>query len=202
MLKPTPDERKTAILDAVVRVIIDVGFTDMTVADVARRAGVSTALVHYHFSSKAELITAALRVASDEDKEQRMLIAASGASALQRLDDVLCGSMPVDASDASWLLWIESWGETRRTQAIRDVMADLEAHETDVILQLLGEGEAAGEFVCADHRQTAERLSSMRDGLAIQQTLFGADRSAERFVGVLRGAIRHNLGLRAVSMAD
>ena len=58
MLRPNVDQRKTAILDAAVQVIIEVGFTEMTVADVAKVAGVSTALVHYHFSSKADLITA------------------------------------------------------------------------------------------------------------------------------------------------
>ena len=62
------DQRRIEILDAVLQVIIDVGFTEMTVADVARVAGVSNALVHYHFSSKPELIAAALHAASNEDK--------------------------------------------------------------------------------------------------------------------------------------
>jgi len=110
MLRPSSDQRKTEILDAVVYSIIDVGYTQMTVADVATRAGVSTALVHYHFSSKAELISAALRVASDEDKQLREDIAADHMSAVNRIDRVLCGSLPSDASDASWLLWIETWG--------------------------------------------------------------------------------------------
>ena len=78
MLRPGSETRRSAILDAVVRVIIDVGYTDMTVADVAQRAGVSTALVHYHFASKAALISAALRVASDEDKQLREAIAVGG----------------------------------------------------------------------------------------------------------------------------
>ena len=47
----------------------------MTVADVAKVAGVSTALVHYHFSSKVDLITAAVRVACDDDKELRNSVA-------------------------------------------------------------------------------------------------------------------------------
>ena len=61
MLRPNVDQRKSEILEAAVQVIIEVGFTEMTVADVAKVAGVSTALVHYHFSSKVDLITAAVR---------------------------------------------------------------------------------------------------------------------------------------------
>jgi AcrR family transcriptional regulator len=47
MLRPNVDQRKSEILEAAVQVIIDVGFTEMTVADVAKVAGVSTGLVHY-----------------------------------------------------------------------------------------------------------------------------------------------------------
>ena len=150
MARPRPDQRKASILDAVVDVIIDVGFTQMTVADVAARAGVSTALVHYHFSSKTDLIVEALRVASILDQQLRDSIAGGPGTALDRLDGVLCGSMPERATDGSWLLWIETWGETRRTPAIRDVMAELTAHEHAVIRTLIDEGVANGEFVCPD----------------------------------------------------
>ena len=97
MLRPKVDQRKSEILDAAVQVIIEVGFTEMTVADVAKVAGVSTALVHYHFSSKVELITAALGVACDDDKELRDSVADGPGSAVHRLDRVLCGSLPADS---------------------------------------------------------------------------------------------------------
>jgi AcrR family transcriptional regulator len=196
MLRPSGETRRSAILDAVVRVIIDIGYTDMTVADVAKQAGVSTALVHYHFDSKAALITAALRVASDEDKQLRDSIVAAGGPAIRRLDRVLCGSLPDDpAPDASWLLWIETWGETRRRPELREVMADLNAHERDVVLELLAEGEAADEFRCADHAGTTARLTALRDGLAIEHTLFDVGETPEEMADQLRAAIMNNLGL-------
>lgn len=83
------DQRRSEILDAVVRVIIDVGFTDMTVADVAQAAGVSNALVHYHFTSKPELIEAALRVASLEDQQWRNAIMSGTGSATARIDRLI-----------------------------------------------------------------------------------------------------------------
>jgi AcrR family transcriptional regulator len=195
MLRPNVDQRKIEILDAAVQVIIDVGFTEMTVADVAKRAGVSTALVHYHFSSKVELIAAALRRACDEDKELRDSIAGGCGSVVHRLDRVLCGSLPSDLTDASWLLWIETWGETRRLPALRDAMDDLSAHEIAVIYRLFEEGEANDEFRCDDHAGAAARLSALRDGLAIQQTLFGAGTSPALYIEEFRGGICHELGL-------
>jgi AcrR family transcriptional regulator len=195
MTRPTPDQRKSTILDAVVQVIIDVGFTQMTVADVARRAGVSTALVHYHFASKAALITAALKVASDEDKQLRDSVANGPGSALARLDEVVCGTLPASKDDASWLLWIETWGETRRIASIRDVMEELNDHELAVFVRLIGEGVAAGEFLCSDPERVASRLSATRDGLAIQKTLFNTSNPASEFVAQMRGSIQHELEL-------
>lgn len=195
MSKPAPDQRKSAILDAVVRVIIDIGFTEMTVADVAKQAGVSTALVHYHFSSKPELIAAALREASDEDKQLRDSVADGAGTAVSRLDRVLCGTMPVDGDDGSWLLWIETWGETRRSAAIREVMADLGSHETAVVVRLIEEAVTRGECRCPDPTAAAARLAALRDGLAIEYTLFGADQPASVYIEQLRGSIRNNLAL-------
>lgn len=193
--RPSPDVRKASILDAVLSVIIDVGYTQMTVADVARVAGVSTALVHYHFSSKTELIVAALRAACVDDKQLRESIVRADTTALARLDRVLCGTLPADPADASWLLWIETWGETRREAAIREVMDDLNQHEHRLLVGLIEAGIDAGEFRCADPGAAAERLMALRDGLAIQFTLFNVDLRAHHVRDLLRGALRNNLGV-------
>jgi len=189
------DDRRSHILGAVLRVIIDVGFTQMTVADVARSAGVSTALVHYHFSSKDELIVAALTEASLDDKVARNEAVSADGTAVERIEQVLCGSLPDDANDGSWLLWIETWGETRRNPRIRSVMADLDDHENAVIAALIAEGEAAGEFRCSDPDGTVARLTALRDGLVVEYTLFRPDQSIDLMVSRLRGAIHDNLGL-------
>jgi AcrR family transcriptional regulator len=195
MIRPASDRRRSEILDAVVRVIIDIGYTEMTVADVARAAGVSTSLVHYHFSSKAELITAALRAACDDDRRFRDEIAARPASAVARLDAILCESLPTEASDGSWLLWIETWGETRRNVEIRTLMAELDEHETEVIRRLVGEGVAAGEFGEVDADGVAARLTALRDGLVLDYTLFRPDRSIGAYADHLRSSLCYNLGL-------
>lgn len=195
------DQRRAEILDAVIQVIIDVGFTEMTVAHVARVAGVSNALVHYHFSSKPELIAAALQAASNDDQALREGIIASGGTATARIDAVLCRSLPGDNHDGSWLLWIETWGETRRDPLIRKVMTDLNTHERNAIVGLLEEGERADEFRCPDHHDAAMRLTALRDGLAIDRTLFDELPGNDALVEQMRGSIRFNLGLSADEFA-
>ncbi len=196
MASPPPaDDRKSAILAAALRVIIDVGLTDMTIALVAEQAGVSTALVHYHFSSKDDLILAAVVTASEADKTRQQQVVGGRGTATARLDELLCGSLPTDADDADWLLWIEAWSKTRRDPGIREVMVDLDEHELDMITTLLSQGETAGEFRCADPAEAAARLAALRDGLAIRMTLFEIGGSAQPMLSALRASLRDNLGL-------
>lgn len=189
------DDRKSSILAAALRVIIDVGLTDMTIALVAEQAGVSTALVHYHFSSKDDLILAAVLAASTVDKARQQQVAAGRGTATARLDELLCGSLPADDDDADWLLWIEAWSETRRDPDIRAVMVDLDEHELDMIAKLLSEGEAVGEFACPDPGEAAARLAALRDGLAIRMTLFDVGGSPQPMLSALRASLRGNLAL-------
>jgi AcrR family transcriptional regulator len=51
---------RQAILDAASEAILEGGARALRVADVARRAGVSTPLLYYHFKSRAALVRAAL----------------------------------------------------------------------------------------------------------------------------------------------
>jgi AcrR family transcriptional regulator len=50
------------ILDAALEMFAAIGFDGAAISAVAQRCGVSTALVHYHFSSKAELWKAAVEM--------------------------------------------------------------------------------------------------------------------------------------------
>lgn len=188
------DARKSAILAAVAEVIVEIGFTAMTVADVARRAEVSTALVHYHFSSKSDLIRAAISVAGEEERSSREAIAARDASAQDRIAEMLIGSLPEGPDDPTWLLWIETWGEIRRLPEVRRLMEDLDRHELESISALIVSGSTAGEFACEDAVATAQRLVALRDGLAVQRTLFSAT-AVEDAARLLRSAMSRNLGL-------
>ena len=75
------------IIDAVCSAIVDGGLSGLTVADVARRAGVSTALVHYHFSTKQVLLESAAErlVAQRADARTGALARSEGLGALDAL---------------------------------------------------------------------------------------------------------------------
>ena len=59
MKKPTVEERRTEILETTCEVVIERGFAATRIADVAKRLGVSSSLIHYHFDSKEQLLAEA-----------------------------------------------------------------------------------------------------------------------------------------------
>lgn len=69
-----PDERRAAILEAATRAFARGPYDRVSVADVAREAGVSEALVFRYFESKPALFTDVVRVAV-EDLEHRQAAA-------------------------------------------------------------------------------------------------------------------------------
>ncbi len=52
-----PEVRREQLLDAAAAVIVEKGFTSMTVADVAERAGVAKGTVYLYFDTKEHLVT-------------------------------------------------------------------------------------------------------------------------------------------------
>jgi TetR/AcrR family transcriptional repressor of bet genes len=56
-----PETRRRALIGATLREIADRGSLDVTVAQIAARAGVSTALAHHYFGAKEELLLATMR---------------------------------------------------------------------------------------------------------------------------------------------
>src|SRR4029078_387940 len=75
MTEPPPN-RKHLILDAACRAIAATGAAAVRVSDVAREAGVSTALVHYYFTSRAEVIVEACLVRSPSPPRAEVVVGA------------------------------------------------------------------------------------------------------------------------------
>src|SRR5205823_1029232 len=63
--------RPLQIVQETVRLIAEHGFHSVRVADIARACATSTALIHYHFPGRAELLEAAVRWCMDEDTARR-----------------------------------------------------------------------------------------------------------------------------------
>jgi AcrR family transcriptional regulator len=167
-------DRKSAILEAACRVIARDGADRMRVSDVGREAGISTALVHYYFPTRADLVSAAFAFA-DERADATVEAEAQGAAdGRQRLTRLLCAWASLgDEVQRSWAIWSEMWRHAMYEPRTRAATVASYQRWLDQIEAVLAEGSGDGSLPpSAAQPGVARRLVALVDGLG-QQMLIG-----------------------------
>jgi AcrR family transcriptional regulator len=167
------EQRRTEILDATIAVVLQRGFAGTRVADVAAELGISTGLVHYHFSGKDDLLAEALRHAAQADIARLEKVVAQLSDPVARLDRVLREYLPGSKKDQSWLLWVDAWGQAIRNPQLRAIISELDLAWIDALETVVRDGVTAGAFTCPDPAGAARRLAALLDGLGLDVILHG-----------------------------
>ena len=170
----TADQRREQMLRAALDVIVERGYAESRIADVAERAGTSPALVIYYFKTKDQLLTEAIRFSEDiwyEAGTRRMELIPSAAGKLEEIVAMCC--LPeADAEPAtSWVLWLDLWSQAARNPEVASVRQKFDERWRGLIGSLVTEGQEAGEFGPVDAEDFAVLMSSLLDGFAIQIAL-------------------------------
>jgi AcrR family transcriptional regulator len=186
--------RKHLILDAACRAIARTGAAAVRVSDVAREAGVSTALVHYYFPSRADVIVQAFAHAddlADAVAEEHLAELANGRERLERLILTWAGDDP--AIRTNWAVWNEMWQYAAHNEAARTMVADSHQRWLDQVTQLIGEGREDGSIPAdVDVDGAARRLAACVDDWG-RETLIGM-RTPAGMRAALAAATVHELG--------
>jgi AcrR family transcriptional regulator len=176
--------RRLEILEAAADVIRERGLCETRIADVARRAGASAALVLYYFDSKDRLLTEALTHAEDRFYLQTFHELTGLEGARRRLFHLIDRSLPGGATTGEtlgdWQLWFELWSRALRDPLVAQKREALDRRWRGTIAQIVRDGQAAGEFEPVDADDFALRLASLIDGLAIQAILKDREARPER----------------------
>src|SRR4051812_24009805 len=94
---PAAVESRQRILAAAARNIAELGLARVRMATIAREAGVSTALLHYHFDTKERLFAEVLAYSYERSAElDQAALDRAGGSAAARLSAYLERCLPVD----------------------------------------------------------------------------------------------------------
>ena len=199
-MSPDEDRRATArerILGAAVGQIAREGIDGVRIARIAMEAGVSPALVHYHFATRDALLAEALDYsyahAGDARIETGELPAASHAERLQSMIEQCLPTTPSLRQD--WVLWVELWLRAARQPELRPIGEELYARLHAWFAGEIAAGVQDGEFARCDPDEVADRTLAMIDGYGIR-TLIG-DRAIplERARRSVSAALARELGL-------
>ncbi len=189
-----PPNRKHLILDAACRAIARTGAAAVRVSDVAREAGVSTALVHYYFPSRADVILQAFGHAddlADAVAEAQLAELASGRERAERLILVWAGDDP--AIRTNWAVWNEMWQYAAHNEAARAMVADSHQRWIEQVAGLISEGvDDTSIPATVDVDAAARRLAACVDDWG-RETLIGM-RTPAGMRAALAAATAHELG--------
>ena len=162
-------ERRQEILASAAKVIAERGLCETRIADIAKEAGASAALVMYYFESKDRLLTEALTYSEDRFYLEAFHELTSIPSAREQLTHLIHVSVPPVADD--WPLWIELWSRGLRDEETAKKRAALDRRWRFTIADVVRNGQRTGEFRDIDAEDFALRLASLIDGLAVQVVL-------------------------------
>jgi AcrR family transcriptional regulator len=151
-------------------VIVQRGLANTRAADVAAAAGVSQALVFYHFDSKDRMLAQAFAYAADQDVAQLDAVVNSAALPLDKLKAILKLYAPANGSK-SWELWIDGWSEALRVPELEKVTRRLDQRWKEGLTKVIQECANARVVDCADPHAAAWRLTALVDGLAVAVTV-------------------------------
>ena len=172
------DQRREDMLVAAAALIAERGFSETRIADVARRAGASPALVIYYFGTKDQLLTEALRYSDDIFYAActKMLAATPGVrDRLEKLVRMTCEpdrDEPFRVAGASG----STCGPRRSgTRQVAKDRAEFERRWRRTIAEVVREGVAAGEIADVDADDFAITWGVLLDGLSIQVALQGPE---------------------------
>ena len=115
------EERREQILRAALEVIVERGYAETRIADVAERAGTSPALVIYYFKTRDQLLTEAIRYSEDhwyETGTKRLESITTAAGQLAELIGMTCLPDTDPAPRSEWLLWLDLWALSPRNPGV------------------------------------------------------------------------------------
>jgi AcrR family transcriptional regulator len=202
-----PDARASArerILAAAVEQIAREGIDGVRIARIAVEAGVSPALVHYHFATRDALLAEALDYSYAHAGDARIssgeLPADSHAARLQSMIDQC---LPVTPSlQRDWVLWVELWLRAVRSPELRPVAEELYGRLHAWFAREIAAGVADGEFARCDPDEVADRTLALIDGYGVRTLIGDPAIPLERAQRSVSAALARELGLAAEHLSQ
>ncbi|WP_028033308.1 transcriptional regulator BetI [Chelativorans sp. J32] len=158
--------RRRALIDAAIDAIGERGSLDVTMAEIAGRAGVSPALAHHYFGAKEDLIFASMRhVLMELGRDLRNAI--SGLSGHERVRAIIQVNFSAKQFRPEVIAaWLTFYVEAQRASSLRRLLRvyarRLHSNLVFALRPLMPASEA---------ERTAEGIAALIDGLYIRRAL-------------------------------
>ncbi|MGO4446352.1 TetR/AcrR family transcriptional regulator [Mycobacterium sp. 2YAF39] len=179
MAEPAPateqnEARRIEMLRAAAELICERGFGDTRIADVAKRAGVSSALVIYYFGTRDRLLVDALRYSEESFYSAAEEMLGEVSELRERLSLLIgwtCVREGNEEIPGAWGLWFDLWAQAFRHDEIKSDRAELDARWREMIVDAIKSADESEFDPKVNARMFALEFAALLDGLSIQVAL-------------------------------
>jgi betaine-aldehyde dehydrogenase len=193
--EPAEDDRRRQLIEVAIDCLAELGFVGTTLAQIARRAGVSTGLVAHYFGDKDGLLEAAFRTLSrrvHDGVRAQLRLAHTPRGRIQAVIDA--NLAPQEFNQRSASAWLAFWGQLLHVERLKRVQT---AYQRRMLSNLR---HALRHLVSADEaRSLAAMIAAMIDGVWLRAVLSNwAEADSESARALLTAFVEGRLRERAL----
>ena len=162
-------QRRLALVKAAFREVAEKGFADVTLDDIARRAGVSKGVTLYYFSSKEDLFRRLFAWLVDSIHARMRDAVSSAAAPAEKIHELVAITFPSPSKNRAFFrAFIDFCGLAARRDAFRDVMERFYRGCREIDVEIVRDGMRRGDFTVTDADAAASTVRAIFDGLMMQ----------------------------------
>jgi transcriptional repressor BetI len=177
--------RRRELAEATFETMKEVGLKATTVQRVSARAGLAPGLVHHYFATKAEMVEAAIWLASTEISAELVRLLKTAEGPRQRLDAVVAANLAPSVFNPevtrAWLAFVvEADGNPRYGRIVEAITRRMASNLRHALRPLVAE---------ADVERVAFGIALMIDGAWMRCAVAGAEIEREMVIERIRALI-------------
>jgi AcrR family transcriptional regulator len=170
------------------------GIDRVRLAEIARRAGMSSGQVMYYFTTKEHILLETLAWQEHKDTRHRQAILPAIAGAWRRLERYVELYIPSGPADPAWILWTEAWARAPHDAQLSEFLDELSRPWGEDLAEIVQHGIQEGTF--APQGEPGDFTICFRallDGLAISHLLQKPSLPRERLIELAMNTARAQL---------
>jgi TetR/AcrR family transcriptional regulator, fatty acid metabolism regulator protein len=162
-------ERRLGLLKAAFREVAEKGFSEVTLDDIARRAGVSKGVTLYYFDSKEDLFRELFAWLIDSIHARMREAVAREQDPVAKVRALVALIFPSPSKNRAFFrAFVDFCGLAARSEPFREVNARFYAGCREIDGGITEEGMRQGVFVVRDPREAGSTMRAIFDGLMMQ----------------------------------
>jgi TetR/AcrR family transcriptional repressor of bet genes len=169
-------QTRRRLIEATMKVIASEGFSGVTMAKVAEKAGLSRGIGNFHFQSKEQLLLETLRTLYKEfDDGWRNAVADAGSSPAEQIRGLIRTTLKPPIADYKKVaVWLAYWGEAPSRKNYLKICAahdrEWDAAVEKILKQMVDDGFNSHGMALA---KIAQSLTAMMDGFWVEYLIAG-----------------------------